>query len=143
MDDQDWEQFFESNFFDARHYKPQEGQVMAKYMATAYLEDGDLKRELIDLLFKDGKAETVSRIMQVMGNAIYKDSYRVPKEMASDLLSGYTVEEVAEKPYQFTLELIFWATKDAVPKNNLHWITIPVLSWADRYTDDFFVDKND
>lgn len=121
---------FHEYFFDVRKFKPQPGQVMAKYTAVAYLEDGQLKRDLIDLLLKPGKAEAAVRVMRVLGGAVEKDSYRVPREMAADLASGMSVEEVANKSYKFLLEHFFWADRDVVPQDDPHWYTIPLLNWG-------------
>ena len=68
--------------------------------------------------------------MQVLGGASPKDSFRIPKEMAADLVDGNSIEEVAAKPYKFTLERIFWANKGTVPESDPHWCTLPVLTWA-------------
>jgi hypothetical protein len=125
---------FDQYFFDAKKHKPKKGQVMARYTAVAYLEDGKLKRDLINMLL-DGTAEAAARIMSVMGGAILSDSYRVPKEMAMDLIDGLTEEEVAAKPYKFVLEHLFWAERGVVPENDPHWYTLPVLSWG-KYADD-------
>jgi hypothetical protein len=126
---------FDEFFFDARHHKPQPGQVLARYTAVAYLEDGDLKRDLIALLMEPGKAETACRVMKALGGAVERDSYRVPREMAADLASGVSADEVAAKPYRFTLERLFWADREVVPTDDPHWYTIPVLSWGDRADD--------
>jgi hypothetical protein len=122
---------FHEHFFDIRRHKPQPGQVMAKYTAVAYLEDGQLKRDLIGLLLKPGKAEAAARVMRVLGGAVEGDSYKVPREMAADLAAGMTIDQVATKPYRFILEQFFWASRDVIPENDPHWYTIPLLNWGD------------
>ncbi len=125
-------EYQEEKFFDIQRHRPQPGQVMAKYTAIAYLGDGQLKRDLIDLLLKPEKGQAASRVMQVLGGATEKDSYRIPKEMGLDLAEGMSEEEVAAKEYKFTLEKFFWADKEAVPDNDPHWYKIPILNWADH-----------
>lgn len=137
---------FDQYFFDAKKHTPKKGQVMARYTATAYLEDGNLKRDLISLLSKSNKAEAASRVMKVLGGATAKDSYRVPKEMAIDLAMGMSEDEVAKKPYKYTFETVYWAAKGVVPENDPHWYTIPVLTWGkefdEKYADLKFLDDD-
>jgi hypothetical protein len=124
---------FDQYFHDARTHKPEPGQVMAKYSAVAYLEDGNLKRDLIALLQKQGKAEAATRVMQVLGGATHKDAVRVPMEMANDLLSGMSENAVAQKPYRYVFEHIYWAERGVVPDNDPHWYKIPILNWAKQF----------
>jgi hypothetical protein len=124
---------FSEYFFDVNKHAPKKGQIMARYTATAFLEDGNLKRDLIDLLMKPNKGEAVTRVMKVLGGAITRDSYRVPREMAADLLSGMTPDEVAAKPYKYTFENFYWTERGIVPDNDPHWYTIPILNWGKLY----------
>jgi hypothetical protein len=57
-----------------------------------------------------------------------KDAIRVPLEIAKDLISGMTEEEVAKKPYKYTLEMYFYTQKENVPSNNPHWFIVNLLN---------------
>lgn len=117
---------FEDHFFDCRTHRPKPGQVLAKFTAAARLGDGALKRDLIDLLKKPGRAEAALRVFVVLGNSSRRDAMRVLREMASDLAAGAGDDEVAARPYKFTLEQFYWADRDSVPRDDPHWDLIPI-----------------
>ena len=51
--------------------------------------------------------------------------------MAEDMISGMTEDEVASKPYKYTLEMFFYANPENVPKDDPHWSIISVLNLED------------
>jgi hypothetical protein len=65
------------------------------------------------------------------------DSYRVPRQMAEDILSGLSVDDVVAKPYKYTLEMFFYTKPENMPKDDPHWSSISVLN-----LDEFFDKKN-
>lgn len=128
---------FSQYFKDVRTGQISRGEVIAQYTAVAELVDGLEKKQLISLL-KDteGKMEATAQVMRRLLFASELDSYRVPRMMAEDMLSGMSEEEVSLKPYRYTLEMFFYAKPEHVPKDDPHWGIISVLN-----SDEFF-DKN-
>lgn len=101
---------------------PQPGQYMARYVARAELCEGEEKAYLIDMLLNNHLgAEMGVQMSQNMFGATEKDAISMCKEIAKDLASGMTKEEVLKKPYSFTFEKFFWTKEEYVPKDNPHW----------------------
>lgn len=128
---------FEEYFFDVRKHEPKRGQIMASYTAVAEFMDGPEKRNVIDLLKDTDKMIATSQVMRKLLHASEVDSYRVPKNMAQDLFDGVDVNDVAAKPYKYTVELFFYTNKELVPKDDPHWRVISLLNL------DGFLDKKD
>lgn len=124
---------FEKYFFDVRRFKPQRGQVMARYMAVAEFIDGMMKKNIIDLLHKD-KAEAAVAVMRKLGCATEGDAIRVVREVCDDLVSGMGVEEVEKKAYKYTLESFYYTQKEHVPVDDPHWSLINVRN-MDEFLD--------
>ena len=51
--------------------------------------------------------------------------------MAEDLLAGMTEEDVALKPYKYTLEMFFYSNPNNIPKDDPHWSIISLLNLDD------------
>jgi len=117
---------FKEHFFDTRWSKPQKGQVLARYTAIADFVDGHMKKDIIDLLFKD-KAEAATKVMKKLGSAVDKDAIRVCKEIAQDLLE-LSPAEVEQKSYKYTVEFFYWTKKENVPLDDPHWSIISLHS---------------
>ncbi len=115
---------FNQYFFDVRNHQPARGQVMARYAAMAEFIDGDLKRDMIDMLCLHEQTEPVVKLMRKLGCATESDSVTVPLYMARDLLSGMSPEEVAKKPYRFVCEAFFYTKKEYIPLDDPHWSVI-------------------
>ena len=98
------QEVFEQHFFDVRTHKPKKGQVMAGCLRSAEIIDGEDKRFLISMLMRDGQAPMAAKFMRKMFLACDKDATQVPMEILKDLLSGMTVDQVAAKPYSYTME---------------------------------------
>lgn len=112
---------FNDRFFPAReNYKPEKGQILARFRASADFVDGWVKRNVIDLLLanKDG-AELARRVMGKVVQCVERDAVRVLREMAEDLVS-MTAAEVLAKPYRFVLEQFYWTRREYVP-DDPHW----------------------
>ena len=124
---------FEKYFFDVRRFKPQRGQVMARYMAVAEFIDGMMKKNIIDLLHKD-KAEAAVTVMRKLGCATEGDAIRVVREVCDDLVSGMGVEEVEKKVYKYTLESFYYTQKEHFPIDDPHWSLINVRN-MDEFLD--------
>ena len=122
----DW---FNANFFDIRKHKPKKGQILAQFRAVAFFIDGWVKRNVINIL-KDNTvgAETAQTIMRNLCVALEEDSIRVPLEMAQDLVLGMSADGVAKKEYRMIVQYSFWTERENVPKDDLHWFVIEILS---------------
>jgi len=118
------EKNFDSYFFDVRMHKPQRGQVMARYCATAEFVEGRLKKDIIDLLWRCDKAEAATRVMRKLGCAQERESIRVVKEIAKDLASGMPPEEVEKKVYKYGVEMFFYTRQEYIPVDDPHWSVI-------------------
>lgn len=118
---------FEDKFFDIRHHKLRKGQILARFKAIANLVDGEDKRHILGLLKSEGTGVAISNVMRKLCHAVTKDSYRVPREMAQDLVTGLSEQEVLEKPYEYLLEMFYYANPDDVPVDDPHWEKITTL----------------
>jgi hypothetical protein len=134
------EKNFSKYFFPVNEHAPQKGQVMARWRATADFVDGWVKRNVIELLCTSkAGAQTAARVMKKIVMATDKDGIRVLREMAQDLVDGKTLDEVAEKPYKFTIEQFYWTQKEHVPEDP-HW---DIISIVDVRGVDSKIDWND
>jgi hypothetical protein len=122
------EKNFAEYFRDVRTGKFEKGDVIAQYSASAEFVDGGEKKQIISLLLEtENKMEATAQIMRKLLFASELDAYRVPKQIAEDLLSGQSVEDCAKKPYKYTLEMFFYTKPDNIPSDDPHWSVISVL----------------
>jgi hypothetical protein len=120
---------FSSFFRDTRTSKPEKGDIIAEYSAIAEFIEGNEKKQIIDLLTStENKMQATSQVMRKLLFASEIDSYKVPRQMAEDLLSGMTEEEVCKKPYKYKFEMFFYAKPEHVPNDDPHWSIISVLN---------------
>ena len=91
---------FSQYFRDCRMNRPERGDIMAKYTAIAEFIDGRMKKDVIDLLMNHEKAYAATQVLRKLGCATEFDSIRICKEIAEDLASGFTPEEVENKVYE-------------------------------------------
>jgi len=130
---------FADYFHDVRRNKPRRGQVIARYSAVAELVEGRLKEDLIYLLTQcHGGGQSAARVMRKLGGATERDSLRVPREMAEDLLGGMTPEEVVAKPYKYQAEFFYYTEPQNVPYGDPHWDIINI-----RNLDEFCTELED
>lgn len=122
---------FNDYFFDVRTHGPKPGQVMASYTTMAELLDGMEKRQIMELLRTSDKMPVVVQIMKKALLAKDPDCYRVPREMAEDLLKAKNIENIAKKPYKYTMEMCFWVRPEYIPENDPHWACISILNLDD------------
>lgn len=116
---------FDKYFFDVRRHRPQAGQIMAKFTAAAVFGDGPEKWDIIRLL-KIGKVQQAVMVMRKIHGAREPDCYRFCREICDDLLNGMTDQQVAEKEYEFVMELFFYTRREYVP-DDPHWQTIDLI----------------
>lgn len=111
-------------FIEAENHKPVPGEILACYRAKADLIDGQLKRDLLKVIKMKDKAIAASAVMRKLANATELDSYRIPREMAEDILSGMSDIQILGKDYKFTFEKYYYTTPEHFPKDNPHWTSI-------------------
>lgn len=117
---------FENYFFDVRRHRPKKGQIMAKFSAVVDFVEGQGKKDIIYLL-KIGKVQQAVTVMQKIHGAMVPDCYRICREICEDLLT-LSEEEVEQKAYEYTMELLYYTYRELVPKNDVHWETIGLLN---------------
>lgn len=116
------EEYFKNKFFPADgKYKPQKGQVLARFRAKADLEGDWVKRNMIDLLTKNLNGSSLAlKIATKVLSIKEKSAVALVKEMLSDLSSGMQDDEVMEKKYQVVIEQLYWTNPEYVP-DDPHW----------------------
>jgi hypothetical protein len=94
-----------------------------------------MKQDIIDLLMNNEKAYAATQVMKKLGCATEFDSIRICKEVAEDLASGMTPEEVEKKVYEYNLESFYYTKKEYIPVDDPHWTIISIANL------DTFLDK--
>lgn len=125
---------FHLYFYDVRTHQPKRGQVISRYAAVADFIDGELKRDIIEMLQSGGSIDAVVKYMRKVGLATERDSIAVPLEMSRDLFSGLTNEQVAQKPYKFVCEAFFYTKKENIPSHDAHWSCVSIAN-LDEFID--------
>jgi hypothetical protein len=121
---------FSEYFFNIRDHKPQKGQVLARFRAVCELvseDQKDEKRFLIALLQRPNSAQSAINMMTKVFYADHDSAYTVPAEIAQDLLSGMSEDEVAQKPYEYTAEFYYYVLPQYVPQDDPHWAIINII----------------
>lgn len=118
---------FNEYFFDIRKHKPKPGQIIACYTAMADFIDSFEKRSMIELLRTNTKPIAAAQIMRKIMLAADPDCYKILIEIINDLLGGMSVDEVAEKPHKFKLEVYYYTNKEYIPSDDPHWSTISIV----------------
>lgn len=126
---------FSEYFRDVRiHKRPERGEVMARYSATAEFVNGHMKRDIIDLLHNRNKVEAAIQVMRKLGSATEKDAIRICKEICRDLATGMSLKEVEDKTYRYQLELFYYTKKEHIPLDDPHWSVISLKN-LDEFLD--------
>lgn len=137
------EENFSNYFKDIRKGKFEKGDIIAQYSASAEFIDGGEKRQIISLLIDtEGKMESTAQVMRKLLFASEVDAYKIPRQMAEDLVSGMSVEDCAKKPYKYTLEMFFYTKPEYIPKNDPHWSVISVVDLENIKIKEFSTEEN-
>lgn len=113
---------FKEHFFPVgKRYKPQRGQVIARYRCCADLLDGTEKRTALSLVGKH--RPTAQKILEKLVGMSEKESDKLLTVFEEELKSN-SFEEVAKKPHPFVLEKMFWTKEEFVPVDDPHWEVI-------------------
>lgn len=120
------EKNFAEYFRDCRISRPERGDVIARYSAVAEFIDGQMKRDIIDLLHNRDKAFAATQVMRKLGCATQADSVRVCKEICQDLAAGMSLKEVEQKVYQYNIEVFYYTKKEYIPIDDPHWTVIGI-----------------
>jgi hypothetical protein len=117
---------FSQYFRDCRISRPDRGDVIARYSAQAEFIDGQMKRDIIDLLHNRDKAFAATQVMRKLGCATQKDAVRVCKEICQDLAAGMSLKEVEQKVYAYNIEVFYYTKKEYIPIDDPHWTLIGI-----------------
>jgi len=123
---------YKSYFTDVRTGKPKPGQVMVCYSAMADFGRGPEKRQIIDLLNMEGKANAIVQIVKKLLFASTLDSIRLPLSMAKDLASGMSSKAVERKQYRYKIEMFFYTFEEYVPIDDPHWTIIKLINFNEK-----------
>ena len=121
IDESNWDQIFKEHFFDVRRNPPKRGQVMACYTAGGELIEGELKKDLVNLLCVTPKVHESILLLQKMACMEEKDAMRICREVLEDLKSGMTREEIITKPYKYLLRVFYYVESEYIPSDDPHW----------------------
>jgi hypothetical protein len=127
---------FSQYFFDVKTHKPQKGQILAKYTATAELVDGELKKDILKLIKSENKVLAGVKVLEKLGCTSEPEAVRVCTLMAEDLLSGMSDKMVLKKVYKYRLEAFYYSKQEYVPIQDPHWTIISIANLNE------FVDAN-
>lgn len=119
---------FSQYFFDTKTHKPQKGQILAKYTATAELIDGDLKKDVLRLIKAENKILAAVKVLQKLGCTSETEAVRVCKLITEDLLSGMSDKMVLKKAYKYRLEALYYSKQEYVPIEDPHWTIISIAN---------------
>jgi len=119
----------ETNFFkyfkEIKNNKPGKDEILARYRAKAFLVDGVMKKDLMNLLMHNDSVSAL-KVMRKLGGAIEEDAIRVLKNISNDLLNGLSLEEVEKKEYEYTYEAFYFTKPEYLPENDPHWTAISI-----------------
>lgn len=134
---------FHLYFFDIGKYKPKKGHVLARYTAMAEFVSGDVKDFVVAALMNNSMgAEMSSQVMKHHCHATDEYASLVPLQIAEDLRSGMTPEEVKAKSYRFQIEYFYWTEPENIPTDDVHWEMITItksemdIAWKEVELDD-------
>jgi hypothetical protein len=121
---------FSQYFFNIRDHKPQKGQVLARFRAVCELvseDQNDEKRFLIKLLQRPNSVQSAISMMTKVFYADHESAYRVPTEIAQDLIAGMSEDEVAEKSHEYMGEFYYYVLPQYVPQDDPQWTIINII----------------
>lgn len=123
---------FDQYFFDIRTNKPKEGQCLARFRGRAEFIDGQLKRDIVEiLLHSDRGGNSAQKLMRKLAGANERDSIKVPIQIIEDLKSGLSPEEVCQKSYEYDCEVFYYTYPENVPIDK-HWSVIKLMSIPEK-----------
>lgn len=129
---------FDLYFRDVKSNKPQRGDVMAVFRATAELADGNLKQQIIEsLCAEEIGAKKATQLMMKIGQTNRKEALRVVKCICADLFGGMPKSSVAAKSYKYGFEMFFYTKKEYIPQNDPHWDVVTMKNLEE------FLDKSE
>lgn len=131
------EKNFDQYFRDVKKSKPQRGDVMAVYKATAELASGNLKEQIVDALCTDDiGAKKAIQLLMKLGQTNRREATRLIKNVCADLFAGMPKSSVMAKSYTYVFEMFFYTKKEYIPENDVHWETVTMKNL------DEFLDKS-
>lgn len=107
------------NYVNARKNAPVPGTVLARYRAKGFLEAGEDKNMVIDLLLTNPRGAESAINMLKARSIKERSAVQVCLSMAEDLKTK-SKEEVLKFPYPVKIETLLWMKKEDIP-DDLHW----------------------
>lgn len=134
---------FEQYFRNTKKTKPQKGDVMAIYRATAELTSGSLKEQVVEALCSEeiGAKKAIQLIIK-LGQTNRREATKLIKQICSDLYGGMQKNYVIAKSYKYIFEMFFYTKKEHIPKDDSHWEVIVIKNLDDHLDKDKDKDKN-
>jgi uncharacterized protein YfcZ (UPF0381/DUF406 family) len=122
---------FSEYFREVSKSKPQKDDIIATYRAKAKFVEGDIKKNVINLLQIDGNVNSAVKVMQKLAGATSTESIKVLKEISQDYLNGMSFEEIEKKEYDYIVEFFYYCKKEHIPNDDPHWSTIHIHNVED------------
>jgi hypothetical protein len=123
------EKNFSKYFREITKSMPTHGDALICFRALAHFCDGNLKKEIIDLLrYEFGCVKKcVGRLIK-FGGANREQSVKLCLDICKDLKDGMEVKEVLKKEYPFVFEKFYYANPEYVPKDDKRWQVLKLPS---------------
>ena len=124
---------FSNYFTEVGYNKPSKGECMVVYRAVAELHDGDIKRDVINLLCQEeiGAKQAIEHVVKRC-KTNYKEAIKIVTEICGDLHAGISKDLVLAKTYEYILEIFYYVNPIHVPRNDKHWEVISIKN-IDEY----------
>lgn len=122
------EKNFNIYFKEVNKNRPDKGDVIACYRARAYLVDGELKRNVVDLLKIKGGTESAIKMLIKSAYCLEQDAINISKSICKDLVSGVSEIEILGKEYPYTLEIFYYTKEENIPKDDKHWTIMKIVN---------------
>lgn len=119
---------FNNYFKEVNKSKPDKDDVIAAYRARAYLVEGDLKKDIINLLKTNNGTDSAVKLLVKSAHCLYEDAINISKNICKDLSFGLTDEEILEKEYPYTLEIFYYTKEENIPKDDKHWSIMKIVN---------------
>lgn len=114
---------FKKNFKSISE-KPEKGDVLTCFRASAEFVDAWEKRHVINLLKSKEKGVILARsVLLKIVKVAEREVDSLIEQILNDIAEEKTVEEIANTPYNIIIEQFYWAQRENIP-NNPHWSII-------------------
>lgn len=120
-------------YLDARKNPPQPGTILARYRANGFLESGEEKDFVLNFLINNPKgAEAAVNVLKNRCSITERSAVDVCLEIANDILSNKSLEEIRNKSYPIKIEILLYMKKEDIP-DDPHWSYIKMIDYRDNF----------